>query len=324
MRIPEYQYTIEQCSVPLSRRKALEAYRAFRRECLERLQGEADTSVFNQVLDLTWYTAVFRTLNEARRLEPARSVNGAMWELLIAGYANIITLGVRRLVDTHPNADSVWNVVGRIERRPEMLTREFFVCHDGLPFDDVAALEEHLRTYKKEDGAVWLDTHGPKAFDPSKRRHEAFDALCSYPEKRKALDKVNPDIFTKLKAQLKAPIIEKVCTMVDKTIAHAERLAPGVPSVPIATFNDVDQALGIIARVCQFVSWNLLGEGGFGSIVATPQFDVLKDLDQPWCLPETLPALHEHWQTISQAMDEWTATTESELLPPKKPSGPAA
>jgi len=30
---------------------------------------------------------VFRTLNEARRLEPEHAVNGAMWELITAGYA---------------------------------------------------------------------------------------------------------------------------------------------------------------------------------------------------------------------------------------------
>ena len=324
MHIPGYKYPLEQCSVPLNRRKALEAYRTFRRDCLERLQGEAHASVLNQVLELTWYTAVFRTLNESRRLEAERGVNGVMWELLVAGYANIITLGVRRLVDTHPNADSVWSVVGRIERRPELLTREFFVCHDGLPFDNEAVFEEHLKTYKAESEPIWLDSHGPKAFATAERMHEVFDALCGYPDARKALDRIDSAIFTRLRAQLDAPVIKKVCTMVDKTVAHAERLAPGAPAVPIATFNDLDQALGIIVRVCQFVSWNLLGEGGFGSIVATPQFDVLKDLDQPWCLPKTLPFLQEHWEAISRSMDDWVATTEQELLPPKKSDSSAA
>lgn len=319
VRLPDYKYPFDQCSVPAVRLPALEAYRTFRRDCLERLQGEADTSVLNQVLNLTWHTAVFRTLNESRRLEPTRSVNGAMWELMTAGYSNIITLGIRRLVDTHPNADSVWNVIGRIERRPELLTREFYVCHDGLPFDDEAVYKAHLETYKSDPGPQWLATTGPEAFDTAARMHEAFDAVCGYPQARKPLDRIDGSLLANLRAQLKHPTIEKVCTMVDKTVAHAERLAADAPAVPVATYNDVDEALGIIVRVCQLVSWNLLAEGGFGSVVATPQFDVLEHLDQPWSLPETLPALHERWHEIARSMDDWASTSGASLLP-KKPT----
>jgi len=66
-------------------------------------------------------------------------------------------------------------------------------------------------------------------------------------------------------------------------------------------------------------SWNLLAEGEFGSIVATPQFDVLQDLEQPWCLPASLPALYDYWHEVSNSMDDWVSGTEAELLP-KKPS----
>lgn len=53
----------------------------------------------NQVHGLAWHTAGCRTLNEARRIEPERVANGAMWELLTSSYANLMTLGIRRLVD---------------------------------------------------------------------------------------------------------------------------------------------------------------------------------------------------------------------------------
>ena len=309
MNIPDYKYTLDQCSVPVVRRPVLEAYRTCRRECLERLQGDAETSVLNQVLHLTWYTVVFRTLNESRCLEQGRGVNGAMWELITAGYANIITLGIRRLVDTHPNADSVWNVIGRLERRPELLTRENFVCHDGLPFDDKAVYQKHLDTFKANSGPHWLATEGPDAFDTSARMHGAFDALCGFPTKRKPLDKVDVSIFATLRGQLKHPIVEKVRNMVDRTVAHAERIPIGAPAVPPATYNEVNEALGIIVRVCQFVLWNLLAEGGFCSIVATPQFDVLQDLDQPWCLPATVPALIDVLPALSLKTAAYAETT---------------
>jgi hypothetical protein len=75
--IPQYEYTVEQCDVPKVRRGALREYRQFRRKCLEYLRDDTNTSVMNQVHDLAWHTAVFRTLNEARRLEQDRAVNGA-------------------------------------------------------------------------------------------------------------------------------------------------------------------------------------------------------------------------------------------------------
>jgi len=320
MRIPGYKYPVDECSVPVVRRRGLEAYRSFRWDCLERLQGDADTSVLNQVLGLTWHTAVFRTLNEARRIEHDRSVNGAMWELITVGYANLVCLGVRRLVDRHTDTDSVWNVVTRVERRPELLTRENYVCHDGLPFDFEAVERKHIASYVPGSGARWLATEGPEAFESSRLRHEAFDGLCGYPSRRRPLDKVETSIFSALRTQLEHPTIEKVCRMVDRTIAHAERLAQGAAAVPVATYNDIDEALGIIARVAQFLSWNLLGEGGFGSIVATPQFDVLASLEEPWCKADTIPALQEHWYAVSKNMDDWVSTTEARLLPAKPPA----
>lgn len=97
------------------------------------MRGESNTSVSNQLHSLTWHTAVFRTLNEARRLEPDRPVNGAMWELITAGYVSLMTLGIRRLVDKDPRTDSLWNVIAQVEKRPELLTeRSSFATTDCL------------------------------------------------------------------------------------------------------------------------------------------------------------------------------------------------
>jgi hypothetical protein len=128
VNLHEYEYPIEQCDVPAVRRPALTEYRLFRRKCLEYLRGNAPTSVMNQVHNLAWHTAVFRTLNEARRLEPERAVNGAMWELIGHGYASLMTLGIRKLVDRDPRTDSVWNVIAQIEKRPELLHDESTSC----------------------------------------------------------------------------------------------------------------------------------------------------------------------------------------------------
>lgn len=62
-------------------------------------------------------------------------------------------------------------------------------------------------------------------------------------------------------------------------------ITPNAPAVPIATYNDVDEALGIIVRVCQFMSWNLLAERGFSSIAATPQFGGKRSINHALARP---------------------------------------
>ncbi|MGV5527670.1 hypothetical protein [Pseudomonas sp. XP1] len=53
-------------------------------------------------------------------------------------YANIVTLGIRKLVDHDAKTGSVWSLIQKIENRPDLLTRELYVCNDGLPFYDNA------------------------------------------------------------------------------------------------------------------------------------------------------------------------------------------
>lgn len=318
MTIPEYEYTVEQCDVPKVRRAVLGEYRQFRRKCLEYLRDDVDTSVMNQVHDLAWHTAVFRTLNEARRLEPDRAVNGVMWELITAGYTNLMTLGIRRLVDRDPRTDSVWNVIAQVEKRPELLRRENFVCYDGLPYDSAAAFQKHVHSPGFVSGqAKWVSTTGPDAWGTSELLQKSFDALAGYPANRKRLDHVQPAILSALKARLSHESIEAVCTMADRVVAHAERIAEASQAVPTTvTYNTIDTALENIVRVANFLSTNFFNDAAFGSIVPVPQFNVLEALDQPWVKAENLPALYEHWQKVSETMDQWAYNTHAGFLPP--------
>lgn len=317
MAIPEYEYPIEQCDVPEARRKVLREYRLFRRKCLDFLRGPADTAVATQIHDLAWHTVVFRTLNEARRIEPERAVNGGMWELITAGYATIMAMGIRRLVDKDSQTDSVWNLIAQVEKRPELLTRENFVCYDGIRFDYQEAVEQYVQSLDKSIGAssTWLPTTGPQAWGTSQMLHKAFDDLAGPSKKRKRTDVIQPVIISNLKAQLNHPSIKKVCTMADKVVAHAERFAENGKSAPTTTYLEIDDALRIIVQVTNFLSSIFFYDAAFGSVVPTPQFDVLEALDQPWVTAENLPKLQEHWHELSEAMDRWTYDPGAEILP---------
>jgi hypothetical protein len=147
--------------------------------------------------------------------------------------------------------------------------------------------------------------------------HQSFDALAGYSAKRRRLDKVQPEILATLKAQLADDTVVAVCTMADRQVAHAERLAETADAVPPVTHNTVQTALEKIVRVANFLSANFFNATTYGSIVPVPQFNVLEHLDQPWVITANLPALYEHWHAISEAMGQWAYNTEEGFVPPK-------
>lgn len=318
MRVPEYQYILKDCDVPEVRRAALAEYRGFRRKCLEYMRGSSDTSVMSQVHDLAWHTAVFRTLNEARRLEPGRVVNGALWELTTAGYASLMSLGIRKLVDRDPRTDSLWNVVALVERRPELLTREKFVCYDGLPYDYESVQRDYIASLDLRNGVHvrWVPTSGPNAWATSELLHKAFDKLSGVAEaKRRRGDNVHYSVLARVKGGLSHPAIEMVCTLADRSMAHAERLSESSNPLPTATYNDIDEALRQIVKVANFLSTSFFYDAAFGTVVPTPQFDVLEGLDNPWITTDNVPALHRYWRKLSESMDDWANGVSDDFWP---------
>lgn len=315
MGIPEYEYSVEECDVPEVRRGSLRAYRAFRRKCLEYLRGDVDTSVMNQIHGLAWHTAVFGSLNEARRIEQDRSINGALWELATAGYVSLMALGIRKLVDRDDRVDSLWNVLEQVERHPEMLTREKFVCYDGLPYDYQSVYQDHVSSMVVNDVVRSLPTKGPQAWAVSEMLHKAFDQLSgAKPEMRKRVDRINLTLVSTLKDALRNPAIKKVCTIADKRIAHAERFSKTSKPIPTATYSDINQSFKQVVRVASFLSSSFFYDAAIGSVMPTPQFDVFKSLGQPWVMTDNIPALSGYWSELSRTMDEWADSAADEFL----------
>ncbi|MTV38459.1 AbiU2 domain-containing protein [Duganella radicis] len=317
MAVADYEYTVEQCDVSQQNRGRLTAYRTFRRKCLDYIRADSRTSVATQIHNLAWHTAVFKTLNEARRIEPEQKVNAGMWNLISAGYFTMVTLGVRRLVDHHAKTDSIWNVLEHLEKHPELLTRENYVCYDGVPFDHAKAFSAYVAMLEVSDesgdSGTWLPAGGPDAWDTSQLLHKAFDRLAGAHGLKKRTDKIPAELFAKLKDQLRAPAIERVRTLADRSIAHAERISPDSP-VPVTTFDDVEEALRIIVRVTNFLSASVFYDAAFGSVVPTPQYDVLANLDAPWISSALIPDLRDKWREVCNSMNTWADDIDDGFL----------
>ena len=306
----EYKYPLEVCDVPDERRSNLRAYRDFRQECLKRLAGNSETSLINQILKLTWHTLVFRTLNEGLRIGSRRRVNGAMWDLITEGYANIAMVGVRKLIDHDHRNNSLLRVIRYLKENASLLTREHFVCFDGLPYDFEKVQKTYYANLSQGDLSTprWLANEGPESWSTSMIMHEQFDKFVSaYSRERNRLDVVDHDIFDELEQQLKHPAILRVRDKVNREIVHTpniyhERKPKQIPKV---TFNDIDEALKNLSQVGSKIGV-ILCDGSFSSIVATPQFNVLEGLDVPWASTENMWKLGEYWSSLSNEIEKWS------------------
>lgn len=98
-----------------------------------------------QLRGLFFYDGVFRLLNEARSLKKGEGGQRLAWNSTIGGYASLLTCGIRRLVDNGRRADSIDRIIATLRVNAYLLTRQYYVVHDGDPYDWETARDEYLQ-----------------------------------------------------------------------------------------------------------------------------------------------------------------------------------
>jgi len=316
----EYKYSIEECDIDASKRFALQKYRKLRQYCLEYLRGPSVCPVYGQLRKLAWHTAVFQTLNEARRLEPDAPASGPAWKLLSEGYASLMSLGIRKLLDKDKRRISLAWIIDKLKKNSHLLTREFFVCHDGLPYDYqssreryYAAMSEHERTE-----TCFHPTTGPCGWEMAEKMHEEFDKLCGHPSRRSRKDKVSESILVSVEKLLSHESISRVEAMASKVIAHTVIIKPGEEKVVVPTYEDVSTALATLVGLANFVSTVIFFDMHFGHVVPIYSGDPVEALDQPWISSSNLARLSGFWDELRKFMNEWPSSERFDelLFPP--------
>lgn len=316
----EYRYPIEECDIDVSRRGALHAYRKLRQYCLEHVRGPSVYPVYRQLSKLAWHTAVFQTLNEARRLEPDTPASGPAWKLLSEGYASLMSLGIRKLLDKDKRRISLAWVVDKLKKNRHLLTREFFVCHDGLPYDYEASRVRYYAAMSERERieTCFHPTTGPDGWGMAEIMHEEFDNLCGHPSRRSRDDKVSESIITSVEELLSHESIAIVEAMASKVIAHTVIIKPGEEVVVVPTYEDVSTALATLVGLANFVSTGIFFDMHFGSVVPIYSGDPVEALDQPWISSSKLAKLSSFWDDLCESMNEWPSSERFNklLFPP--------
>lgn len=311
-----FKYSYDDCDV--EDREALTAYRAKRYEWLQWLQNDPYNSINRQLLGMMWDDAAFRALNEARRFASLTNPTGAIAPLLAGlldqGFVATQVLAIARLVDKRTDVISLRRLVDDIEAHAHLITREVFVCYDGLPFDPAAAEAAYWARVglPTTGGVTWLPTEGPDAFDTASMAHDAFDRI-SLPHSglRSRGDRIDPAVFARLRVALAAAEVTAIVQLRHKFVAHAadqvSRQNAGIERFGVS-LDQLEAAQRALVQAAHRIEIDLLW-GSSRGVVPVPQHDQFAHLALPVVPAERIGDLGRWWQAHCDTREAWTSTS---------------
>lgn len=311
---PTYKYGIDQCDV-LDKARLVE-FRAKRIEWVDLLEKDKLHSVSEQLSSLVWQDAVFRLFNEGRRLHdpslPTSSMAFLLAEALTYGYVNGLVLGVSRLTDPRQetkkgdrNVVSLRRVFEDIRDHRHLITREIFVCYDGVIYDVAMMPSPSMRG--GDGGSGWIAIGGSQdAWTPA-RLHNHFDALSGVSNANRRRDDVIADqAFNEIEALLSSPIFEKLRALRNKVVGHAADPASRASLADFGfTLLEAEEALKLLCRVQQRLQIGLLWNSS-STVMPIPQFDIMEHMDQPFLRPDQIEVLSPFWDDLVRAREGWS------------------
>lgn len=321
----EYKHTIDQCDV--TDKTTCEQYREKRRQWMEWLNGDDPHSILRQIHSAVWDYALFCTVNELRRIaaennEDGIGFNGPIIRLFDAGFATTQATSIRRLIEypaSRPQRAviSIKTVLKDIKGNLELITRENYVCYDGLPYDYGKVRDEAFAKLPRNKSGVSagaMPMAGSRGWPMSELMHKNFDRLAQIkPENRSRADVIEEEILDHLETKLKP--CDKIKMYVNKFIAHGaapenrDALAADERSLTLERLESCHKA---IYGVTSFINGQLLWESNIGG-VPVPQYDHLKGLNMRWASDDGLIKAQEKWNEITKDIGKWDAGS---LWPP--------
>jgi hypothetical protein len=319
MEIPGSRYTcaVDECEA--HDRAALIDYRTKRDEwlCWYELRKEEPNSIQQQLFSMMFIDMTYRIVSEPRR-DPNGDPNiaarsGLLAHLLDQCYVANQVLAIRRLLDPRRDVISLRRLLDDISQNRHLLTREIYVCYNGLPYDP-----ESWRSLPKtiEREIFGIQAPGLSKYFGSQARHEAFDRLSGIQAAHRArTDRVRDSIFEKLSSWLDATPATNLVTLSHKFFAHAatgdSRGSLEYSGIKLAEIAEIHRAL---IRVERAITDQLLFIAEARDVVPLAPLGLLKGIDNPYVLSGSIEKMHEHWDRLADERNKWTGGIADALL----------
>jgi hypothetical protein len=281
----DYAYPLAQCDVTTEKRAALESYRDKRRLWLSWIDTDEHHAIWQVLSSMVWTDVSFRALTHFAVNDENNGLNNSLLaEALLDGHVATQVLAIRRLMDDR-NSDtiSLRRLVKDLRRNFALLTRENYVCFDGLPYDYEAVQQKEMME-RAGKGVLWGETSGPGAHGTSRMAHEQFDKLAGIdPAKRSREDRLPASLLKTIERWLDDSGTDELANWSHAYLAHAggpesrKRIAD-----LMVTTNKITDAIKALARVTEAISaWLLFAGGRTNALMPVAQFNQFEKLDKP-------------------------------------------
>jgi hypothetical protein len=217
---------------------------------------------------------------------------------------------------------SIRRIVDDLADHRSLLTREIFICHDGLPYDPEPARQRWYAAHMSKPGphAAWVATKGPEGWGNVDMMHSLFDRLSGVDTAARTRDDlIQPRVFGALSKGLNDLNIKALLKLRHKVVAHAADADNRPRDLVYASLNQILAAQRILVKIAHTIGGTILFESGAGGL-PTPQFDQFEHLEQPFVRAKDVDALRRFWDEQSDERDEWLRHADSEILDGNPPT----
>jgi hypothetical protein len=312
----DYRYSIFECDV--IDKHGLERYRSKRREWLSWIETDNHHAIWKVLHTMIWADVSFRTFTHlAIRNNNSALHNYLLTDALFSGHIATQVLAIRRLIDKTKGVISLRRLVRDIRSNLSLLTRENYVCFDGLPFD-YATVQRKEMLARAGDVFWWGDAWGPNAHGTSQMAHEQFDKLMGrstggQPQRE---DRIPTSILITLEKWLDDSGADELAKWSHSYLAHASiperRKEIGAFQ---ATTHKITKTIKNLTRVTEAISAHILFAGGrSGSLMPVAQFDQFEKLDQPVMRSGGEAEASEFWNKLSDEQNSYLDDLVTDLV----------
>ena len=309
----DYRYTPEECDVRSV--DNLKQFREKRDEWLHWLEHDEHHSISNQISAMLWSDAVFRLINISRKYAHESGGGFSTQSEILAraldrGYVAEQIIALRKLMEpkaTRPEKQviSLRRLIDEVKAHRDLLTREMFVCHDGLPFDDRDGIDDLPPPDENGIISAWVCTTGPRAFGMSSIQHRAFDRMMNKaPTVRSPDDRIGDRFFEEIETTLGTAPFDQFKRYANKLLLHAADVrSRGSGPLPGVTLDNVWSCHRAILMAANRIS---MAVGGANiDAIPTPQFDMLENWESAFAPGDAFAKMIEAWDQENDERESW-------------------
>jgi len=290
--------------------RSREDYRKLRQSALDAMTGDHPNAIWYQMAHMITDELWFKAVVKVRRRAGDPPFNHHLWDAFVTGYGVKQSLAIRRLTDVKDGTASLLQIVKKMAKNSQLLTREVVVGYSGSPISVDALFQKVVQAATLFGEGSQERAEANERWHKARDAHDAFDRLRTSPmdSVRLAQDRISDDVLARLESALTSDAIKRVRHRCDKFLAHADLsdLSSGTDG---PTYDDIRDSIRTLVEVKQFLCADFFNHSS-SVVVPTYQANQFEHLSVPFVPPMPADVYANAWETVEAEMEEWGNVTQ--------------